>query len=317
MVIATRDRPRELAHTVDRLRALPERPPLVIVDNASEPGRAPTGRAGAEVVRLPANLGGAARTVGARRTATPYVAFSDDDSWWAPGALEEAADVLDAHPRLGLLAARVLVGPDEREDPVCAAMRDSPLGTEPDLPGPSVLGFVACGAVVRRSAFLAMGGFHPRLGIGGEEELLALDLAAAGWGLAYVDRVLAHHHPSSSRDPAARRRRQLRNALWSAWLRRDGPGALSASVRLLRGAGRPQEAVGALADALAGLPWVVRERRAVPAPLRAAVRRLEEGDRREAGGAPRRGVRPSRPPPRVAGRLLPAPRQGGEPPPLG
>jgi hypothetical protein len=29
-----------------------------------------------------------------------------------------------------------------------------------------VLGFIACGAVVRRSAFLEVGGFHARLGVG-------------------------------------------------------------------------------------------------------------------------------------------------------
>ena len=38
---------------------------------------------------------------------------------------------------------------------------------DPELPGPRVLGFVACGAVVRRSPFLAAGGFSSKLGIGG------------------------------------------------------------------------------------------------------------------------------------------------------
>ncbi|MDO0931403.1 hypothetical protein QQY66_06815 [Streptomyces sp. DG2A-72] len=36
-----------------------------------------------------------------RHADTPYVAFSDDDSWWTPGALRQAADLLDVHPRLG------------------------------------------------------------------------------------------------------------------------------------------------------------------------------------------------------------------------
>jgi hypothetical protein len=65
-----------------------------------------------------------------------------------------------------VLAARVLVGPDRRRDPVCDEMAHSPLGRAADLPGPSVLGFIACGAVVRRSAFLEVGGFHARLGVG-------------------------------------------------------------------------------------------------------------------------------------------------------
>jgi hypothetical protein len=52
----------------------------------------------------------------------------------------------------------------------------------PDLPGPPVLGFIACGGIVRRAAFLEVGGFNSRLGVGGEEELLAVDLTARGWG---------------------------------------------------------------------------------------------------------------------------------------
>jgi hypothetical protein len=50
--------------------------------------------------------------------------------------------------------------------------------------GPSVLGFLPCAAVVRRCAFLSTGGLPSRFGSCGEEELVALDLAAAGLGLA-------------------------------------------------------------------------------------------------------------------------------------
>ncbi len=39
---------------------------------------------------------------------------------------------------------------------------------------------VVCGAVVRRSAFLEVGGFCELLLLAGEEELLALDLAQSG-----------------------------------------------------------------------------------------------------------------------------------------
>lgn len=244
-----------------------------MVDNGSSDLTLAVARAGgAEAIALGANLGGAARTVGVRRRGEPYVAFSDDDSWWAPGALSRAADLLDAHPRLAVVAARVLVGPEEIEDPVCAAMAASPLPLEPDLPGPSVLGFVACGAVVRRTAFLDVGGFHARYGIGGEEELLAIDLAAAGHGLAYVCDVVAHHHPSRARDPAARRRRQLRNALWSTWLRSP---LRNAPVRTLRLLSRdPRSGLGLL-DALAGLPWVLSERRSVPRHVNCSIRLLE------------------------------------------
>jgi hypothetical protein len=42
-------------------------------------------------------------------------------------------------------------------------------GAAPDLPGPSVLGFLACSAIVRRSAFLDVGGFDDILFFVGEE----------------------------------------------------------------------------------------------------------------------------------------------------
>jgi GT2 family glycosyltransferase len=262
----------------------------VVVDNASSDATSAVARgAGAEVVRLQANLGAGARTIGVRETPAPYVALCDDDSWWAPGSLARAADLLDAHPRLAVVAARVLVEPGRGEDPVCTAMADSPLPPAPDLPGRPVLGFVACGAVVRRSAFLEVGGFDSRYGIGGEEELLALDLAAAGWGLAYVPEVVAHHRPSPVRDPAARRRRQLRNALWSAWLRRRLGGTAPATLRALRAAGWDRAARAGVLDALRSLPWVLRERRAVPAHVERAARLLDRPPARPGRRARPRG----------------------------
>jgi GT2 family glycosyltransferase len=280
VVIATRNRGTELLGTLTRLRALDEQPPIVVVDNGSTDGTAELVRGhhpGVQVVGLRRNRGAAARTVGARLVDSPYVAFSDDDSWWAPGALSRAADLLDRHPRLAVLAARVLVGPEQRLDPVCDEMAHSPLLAADDLPGPSVLGFIACGAVVRRAAFLEVGGFHARLGVGGEEELLSVDLAARGWGLAYVDEeVVAHHHPSPSRDPSGRRRVQVRNALWSAWLRRPLGGAARQTAHLAALAIHQPGTSSGLLLAILGLPWVLRERRPVPPELEAALRTLAD-----------------------------------------
>ena len=279
VVIATRNRGTELLDTLARLLALHEQPPIVVVDNGSTDGTAELVRAnypGVQVVGLRRNQGGAARTIGTRLVDSPYVAFSDDDSWWAPGALSRAVELLERHPRLAVLAARVLVGPDERLDPVCREMARSPLPPAADLPGPSVLGFIACGAVVRRAAFLEVGGFDVRLGVGGEEELLSVDLAARGWGLAYMDEVVAHHHPSPSRDPSARRRVQVRNALWSAWLRRPLGGAARQTAHLAALAMHQPGAWPGMLLALLGLPWVLRERRPVPRELEAELRTLAD-----------------------------------------
>ena len=278
VVIATRDRRDQLLMVLDRLTALAEQPAVVVVDNASRDGSPAAVRAShpqVHVIELRDNRGVGARTVGARHVDTPLVAFSDDDSWWAPGALSAAAELFDRFPRLALVAARTLVGDEQKLDAVSASMAAAPLGQPADLPGPSVLGFLACSAVVRRRAFLDAGGFERRFGIGSEEALLAMDLAAAGWGLAYVADIVAHHHPTAGRDPDVRRRRVLRNELWTAWLRRPAAIAAASTWEAVREAATDPLARAALADAFGGLPWALRNRRRLPARVERAVRCLE------------------------------------------
>lgn len=277
VVMATQDRRERVLDTLGRLSALPEQPPVVLVDNGSTDG---TGDAVAEafpavtVLSPGRNLGAVGRTLGVEAARTPYVAFADDDSWWAPGALSGAAAHFDACPRLALLAARILVGPAERLDPVCEEMAASPLPAEPDLPGPPVLGFVACGAVVRREAYLQVGGFSPVVFFLGEETVLAQDLAAAGWGLAYVDDVVAHHHPAPGPASPGRERLQARNALVSTWLRRPLGVVVRDTVQAARHA-HEATARGALLDAVRRLPCVLPDRRVLPADVEQRVRLLE------------------------------------------
>jgi GT2 family glycosyltransferase len=258
---------------------LPERPHVIVVDNGSDDGtprEIARHRPEVEVIALEENLGAAARTVGAAALDTPYVAFSDSDSWWAPGALTRAANCFDRHPDLGLVAGRILVGESGEVDPTCAAMARSPLPARRGLPGPAVLGFVACGSVVRRSAFLDVGGFEPRFVVGGEEQLLAIDLAAAGWDLAYVDTVIAHHHPLPDSERDGRHRALVRNALWTAWLRRPPRPAINKTLRALKGAARDRHVANALAEAASGWRWIVANRKAVPRELEAHLRLVEE-----------------------------------------
>jgi GT2 family glycosyltransferase len=277
VVVMTRDRRDELLRTLGNLRDLSGDVPVVVVDNGSGDGTPDAVRRhfpDVAVVALGENRGAGARTLGARRATTPYVAFSDDDSWWAPGALKRAADLLDATPDLGLVAGRTLVGPAERADPLSAELARSPLPTDAALPGPRVLGFLACAAVVRRDAFLAAGGFHPVVFFLGEETVLALDLAAAGWALCYVDDVVAHHHPRPGPPRPGRRRLQLRNALLSTWLRRPAAVAARDTWRLARDGVTDPDARGALLDAARRLPAALAARRPVPPHVEADVRRL-------------------------------------------
>ncbi len=286
VVVITRDRRDSLARTLRRLTttlrapdgsARVPHPPVVVVDNGSTDGspdlvadRFP----GVRLVTLPVNAGAAGRTVGVALATTPYVAFADDDSWWARGALDRAADLLDAAPRLGVLVARVRLSADGVEqtsgavDPASVKAARAVLGREPDLPGPSVAGFPACAAVVRRAAYLAAGGFSPLLGFGGEEELLSLDLAAAGWGQAHVEDVVAVHSPAPDRqDTAARWARQQRNSALTAWLRLPVRTAVRATAGLAGAAVTDREARRALGGLLGRLPGALTGRRAVPADV--------------------------------------------------
>jgi GT2 family glycosyltransferase len=277
VVVVTRNRRPTTLATVRRLERLPEAPLVIVVDNASTDGTADavrTGHPGVRVVRLPTNMGAAGRNCGAALAPTPYVAFSDDDSWWAPGALTAAADLFDGNPPVALVAGRVLVGREQRLDPVCEAMAASPLPAA-DGPGRAVLGFVACGCVVRRSAFLGVGGFRLGYGIGGEEELLAIDLSAAGWAVRYCPELLAHHEPATDRPPGRDRRRlQARNALRTAWLRRRPAGVVRRSAHVAWQGRADPAARRALADAVRDLGWIWHERGPVDRALEGDLRVL-------------------------------------------
>jgi GT2 family glycosyltransferase len=263
VVVATRNRRESVLRTLGHLAALPEQPPIVVVDNASGDGTAEAvalGHPEVELVRLTRNRGAFARNLGLARLSTPYVALCDDDSWYALGALARAVTVFDRHPQLGLIAARILVGPDRSLDPASAAMRGR---AAPGMPGPRVHGFLACGAIARRAAFLEIGGFCERFLIGGEERLAAIDLAAAGWDLAYCDDVVAIHEPHDT-GRGGRSTLVVRNDLWTSWLRLPAARALADTGRVAAAAATEQTDRRALLGALAGLPGVLAHRRRAP-----------------------------------------------------
>jgi GT2 family glycosyltransferase len=270
IVVASRNRRDDLLASLPRHEA-----PVILVDNASTDGTVEAVRSAyPEVTVLPQarNLGAEGRTLGVSRAGTPFVAFADDDSWWAPGDLARAVEIMRAHPRLAVLNARIVVGPEERLDGLCAELAASPLGTPPDLPGPSLLGFIACGALVRTEAFRAVGGFDPVVRFPGEEERVALDLAAAGWGIAYVDAVTVHHHPSPARHSPDRRQAAVwRSRLLTAVMRLPAAD-LARTVRAALAAGAPGRA--GIRGAVPDLAAALRRRRVVPPRVLADLRRL-------------------------------------------
>ena len=270
VLVLTFNRRPEVLRTLGSLRHLAGRPTIVVVDNGSTDRTTEAishNFPDACLVPLPHNVGAAGRNVGVSHVRTPYVAFSDDDTGWEYDALTRAADILDRHPTLAVVSAQVLVGAEGREDPACEPMKDSPLESE-GLPGKRILGFMAGACVFRVSAFLAAGGYLPRLIVGGEEALLSLDLAALGWRMAYCPQIVTHHHPSLVRDSRSRRRLLARNAIWTAWMRLPFIDALRETRRALGEMVRQRQLFAGCRDTLAGMSTAMSERRVVPAHVR-------------------------------------------------
>jgi len=284
VVVMSRNRRDELISTLSRHRA-----PVTLIDNASVDGTVEAVRERfpvVDVLALPANVGAFARTIGARRVDAEFVAFADDDSWWAPGALTAAADILAAHPDIAVVNARILVGPEHRLDGACEVMARSPLPRPVGAPWPSLLGFVACGAMVRRGPFLAVGGFDHVVRFPGEEERVALDLVADGWRIVYAENVVVNHHPSPRRHSTDSRVTAIQRAsVLTAVLRLSWPRV----VRRMRAAAASGPAGRrGLLHALRDSPAAVRRRRAAPEPVQVILDRLTVPTKRARPAAIRR-----------------------------
>jgi GT2 family glycosyltransferase len=281
VVVLTHNRADEVIRTVGELTSLPEKPAIIVVDNASSDdtsARIAKQYPAVDMLRMDTNIGAAARNIGIRRAMTTYVALCDDDMWWTKGSLASAADMMDRHVNVAIVAAKVLVGLDQYEDPTCRAMAKSPLPRSEDFPGPAILGFLAGASMVRRSAFLQVGGFERRFFLGGEEALVAYDLIEAGWSILYLSSATVRHLPSPHRDIVGRRRLLVRNALWLAWMRRPYASAWRETKHALERFPSDSAVRNGVLDALKGLHWVWRRRRPISSRTEAFLKILAAQD---------------------------------------
>lgn len=265
IVVLSYNRRVQLSSTLESLQRLPGGWPIIVVDNGSTDGTAAMVASrfpSVMLIRAQRNLGAAARNIGVAYTHTPYVAFSDDDTQWEPGALERAVNLLDQAPDVGVLSACVHVGPMRRLDPSCLTMAQSPLAQD-NLPGPQLLGFMAGACVMRTRAFYDVGGYWPPLFIGGEESLMAFDMVEHGWRIVYAADVVTRHFPSNIRDSVLRERLLIRNAIWVAWMRRPLRAACRETLLRVRQAYNRRILWPVLWQAAAGLPRALGRRKVI------------------------------------------------------
>ena len=140
-----------------------------------------------------------------RRARGPYVLLLDDDArLLGPEAVELGMQVLDRDPSIAAIAF-AQAEPDGRPWPV--QMQPS-LATEPVII-PTFIGFAH---LVRRDAFLSVGGYRELLEFYGEEKDLGFRLLDAGLSVVYLPSALVVHAPDpSGRHPQRHLRRVARN----------------------------------------------------------------------------------------------------------
>jgi hypothetical protein len=95
--------------------------------------------------------------------------------------------------------------------------------------------------------------------------------------MSYVPELVVHHHPPPS--PGGRPERReigIRNTLWTTWLRRPAVPAARRTGRMLRRFPADRTTARGVARAMAGAPWVLRERRVSPPEVERMRRLLEE-----------------------------------------
>lgn len=206
-VLPTRDRPDELCLTLAALGSLPPHDAeVIVVDNASaSPARVPARLSNglpARALRMGENLGAAARNQGVRATdpASEWIVMLDDDS--SPEGLGVLAACRDAPSDVLAIQAEIGLGSGVS----ASAARES--GGLPEV-------FIGCGAAVRRSAFLSVGGYDPAFGYYAEEYDLCARLLLAG-GRVAMDRrfFVSHRKVKTGRDMNTILHRLVRNNGW-------------------------------------------------------------------------------------------------------
>lgn len=165
VVIPTYNRPGPLRRAVDSALAQ-ERVDVevIVVDDGSSAALAPDGLPEEVLVDRTTGAGGvaAARNLGAQRARGPWIAFLDDDDWWAPDHLHRLLGAADRSGAGFAYAATWNVDVARGR----AALRPAPAreGLAAHLLRENAIGTPSC-LMVRRSLYTRVGGFDPKLSV--------------------------------------------------------------------------------------------------------------------------------------------------------
>ncbi len=231
--------------TKEALRLLAEvtepRYELVIVDNASTDGTVDqlAQVSGARILRNSRNLGfGPATNQGAAMARGRHLMLLNSDAWVRPDWLGPLIDVADADEGVSAVAPKLLYPDGRLQEAGSILWRDARVRQygDGDVPNRPEYNFrrtvdyasAAC-LLVRRSAFVAVGGFDPRFApVYCEDVDLCLALAGGPGRVVYQPRSVVEHVRGASSGSGVNsvrieRNRRLLRARWRAVLDRRPP----------------------------------------------------------------------------------------------
>ena len=173
VVIPTLDRGPLLERAVHSVLTQTWRPArIIVVDNGERPTTARFDDPIIEVIRTAPRIGPSrSRNLGAEHAKTQLVAFLDDDDLWLPEFVERTLAVFAADPSTAAVVGRL-----ERRD---ADGRQAPykqLPTDPEAQRAVYFknpGFGGSYLTIKRSVFLALGGFDTCLPVSEDRDLAA------------------------------------------------------------------------------------------------------------------------------------------------
>jgi N-acetylglucosaminyl-diphospho-decaprenol L-rhamnosyltransferase len=209
----------ELAIVLDELERLPV-DEVIIVVNGPDPEIA-SRDLDLRLIRPGTNLGMTARNLAAKEARGEFLLMLDDDSYPLPGAIETLVEALRSDPRLGVAAGLVRDVDLERgtEKERGSDTFDWWLGggrseAEPGAGMPAFF-FAEGASIVRREAFLEVGGFFEPYFQAGAGLDVATELIAQGWDVRYFPSArFVHLKAEAGRDKRAMLRLRIRNQLW-------------------------------------------------------------------------------------------------------
>lgn len=232
---------------------------IIVVDDSSDPpigdmlGSAPAAiRSKLRFIEQPGAQGPiVARNTIVRLAINDAVMLLDDDAFVIDGrAVRNALRVLEQHPSVGAVACAQA---EADGSPWPAAMQPSPAGYPC-----YVTAYIGFAHLLRRSVFLALGGYQESFHFYGEEKDYCLRLLNAGYDVVYLpDARVAHVPDPSGRSDARYLRYVVRNDCLSALYNEPLPMALvTVPIRVARYAVMRRH--GQVKDP-GGLRWVIGE----------------------------------------------------------